>query len=500
VHEQPDAPRNHKISSQDDDLCLLPIREQAALIRTREISARELVEAHLQRIALINPCVNAIITLDAERALAEASAADAALACGEAIGPLHGVPAAVKDTHDVAGMRTSQGSPLYADHVADRDELVVARIRAAGAIVLGKTNVPEFAMGANTDNTLFGPTRNPYDPTLSAGGSSGGSAAALATGMAAICEGSDLGGSLRNPASFCNVVGLRPSPGRVPDIPSTFGWQPLFVKGPMGRTVDDASVLLSVIAGHHPGSPLALEHAPGTFASIDPAEMKGLRVAWAPDLGGMVDIDPEVRAVIASQVSTFLELGCVVEEASIDFDGADEAFRTLRAWSLAYLLDNTIRHHRDQLKPSLISNVEEGQWLSGRDIAAAIETQTRLYQRAREFFTHYDILVAPTASTVPFPVELEYPPFVDGVEQMTYLDWIRIAYDVTMTGCPSLAMPAGFTSSGLPVGLQLVGPHHGERCLLAIGKSYEQASPVGRRRADLPALARRGLSVVGDLA
>ncbi|GAA5192588.1 amidase [Rugosimonospora acidiphila] len=473
---------------------MLSIRQQAALIQSRVVSATELVSAHLRRIAAINPCVNAIVTLDPERALAEAAAADAAIARGDRTGPLHGLPAAIKDTHDAAGMRTTHGSPLRADNVPDEDELVVARMRAAGAIVLGKTNVPEFGMGGHTDNTLFGPTRNPYDPALSAGGSSGGAAAALATGMATVCEGSDLGGSLRNPASFCNVVGLRPSPGRVPDIPTAFGWQPLLVNGPMGRTVDDTALLLSVIAGPHPGSPLGLNQDPGMYTSIDPADLRGLRVGWAPDLGGMVNVDPEVRAVIDAQIGTLLDLGCVVEEASIDFDGADEAFRTLRAWTLAYLLDDAIRRHRDQLKPSLIWNVEEGRWLSGRDIAAAIETQTRLYHRAREFFERYDLLVAPAASTVPFPVELEYPPFIDDVPQTTYLDWIRVGYDITMTGCPALALPAGFTPSGLPVGLQLVGPHHGERGLLAVGKTFEQANPAGHRRADLPALARRGLS------
>jgi amidase len=477
---------------------MLPIRDQARLIRSGGVSATELLEAHLQRIASVNPCVNAIVTLDAERALADARAAYAAFARGDAIGPLHGIPAAIKDTHDVAGMRTSHGSPLFAEHVAHEDELLVARIRAAGAIVFAKTNVPEFATGTHTANRLFGPTRNPYDPALSAGGSSGGSAAALATGMAAVCDGSDLDGSLRNPASFCNVVGLRPSPGRVPDIPTTFGWQSLFVKGPMGRTVDDVGLLLSVIAGPHPGSPLALEHGPEVFADVAAADLTGLRVAWAPDLGGMVEVDPQVRAVVADQVATFLDLGCVVEEASIDFDGADEAFRTLRAWTLAYLFDDALRRRRDQLKPSLIANIEEGQWLSGRDVAAAIETQTRLYHQAREFFARYDVLVAPSASTVPFPVGLEHPPAVEGVEQATHLDWIKLGYDVTMTGCPSLALPAGFTDDGLPVGLQIVGPHHDERRLLGIGRSFEQTNPAGRRRPDLPALARRGLSVVRE--
>jgi amidase len=472
----------------DDDLCLVPVRRQAALIRSGEVSSTELVGAHLARIAAVNPRINAIVTLDPERALAEAAAADAAIARGDAVGPLHGLPAAIKDTHATAGMRTTHGSPLHADDVPAQDDLHVARIRAAGAIVLGKTNVPEFAMGSHTFNTLFGPTRNPYDPALSVGGSSGGAAAALATGMAAVCDGSDLGGSLRNPASFCNVVGLRPSPGRVPEVTDAFGWQALSVKGPMGRTVDDAALLLSVVAAPHPGSPLSFEQDGGQFAAVEPADLAGLRVAWAPDLGGAVVVDPVVRATIASQVDLLERLGCVVEEASIDFGGADEAFRTLRAWSLAHRMHDAIRDHRDRLKASLVWNIEAGQPLSGRDVALAAETQTQMYHRAREFFTRYDVLVAPAACTVPFPVELEYPPSIDGVPQTTYLDWLRVASDVTMTGCPALAVPAGFTDAGLPVGVQLVGPHRAERRLLGIGLTLEQANPAARRRPDLTAL------------
>jgi amidase len=482
----------------ETDICLLPIRKQAALIRSGALSATELLDLHLQRVAAVNPAVNAIVSLDPERAHLEASAADSAMARGEPLGPLHGLPAAIKDVHDVAGLPTTQGSPLLASTVATSDEMIVARIRAAGAIVIGKTNVPEFSMGAYTDNKVFGPTRNPYDPTRSPGGSSGGAAAALATGMVAICEGSDLGGSLRIPAAFCNVVGLRPSPGRVPDSPSMFGWQPLFVKGPMGRCVDDAALLLSVIAGPHPASPIRLDDDPSIFAAISPADLRGLRVAWAPDLGGSVELEPAVRKVLAQQLEVLLDLGCVIEEASIDFDGADEAFRTLRSWMLAYQMDDVFRNHRDELSPNLVWNIEEGQWLSGRDIAAALESQTSLFQRTREFFTRYDLLVCAAASAPPFSLQHEFPPYINGVEQTTYLDWLRIAYDITMTGCPALALPAGFTPTGAPVGMQLVGPHRADRRLLSIGLAVEAANAGIRRTPDLPSLARRGLTIVRE--
>ncbi|BCJ28635.1 amidase [Actinocatenispora sera] len=497
MSDQPEgAARSAGTFGANDDLCLLSMRQQSALIRSREISATELITAHLHRIAAVDPAVHAVVSVDEERALAEAAAADAALARGEPCGPLHGLPAAVKDVHDVAGLRTTYGSALYASNVAEHDDPVVARIRAAGAIVLGKTNVSEFGFGAHTRNALFESTSNPYAPARAAGGSCGGTAAALATGMATVCEGSDLAGSLRNPASFCNVVGLRPAAGRVPNARSGFGWQPLSVTGPMGRTVDDVGLLLSIMAGPHPAMPLALDADPAKFARIDPADLTGVRVALAPDLAGTVAVDRQVRAVVASQASILAELGCIVEDACIDFDGADEAFRTLRSWTLAYLLDDTIRRHRESLPPSLVQNIEEGQWLSGRDIASALETQARLHERAAVFFDRYDLLVTAAAATPPFPIEQEFPPTIDGAAQTSHLDWLRIAYAISMTGCPALALPAGFTPTGLPVGVQLVGPHREERRLLAIGRAFERANAAGRRRPDLAGLARRGLSLI----
>jgi amidase len=458
------------------DLCFLPATELAALLRRRELSAREVVQAHLDQIERVNPQVNAVVTLVAERALDEARAADERLAAGEPVGPLHGLPMAIKDTHETAGIRTTHGSPILADHVPERDELVVERVRAAGAIVLGKTNTPEFAAGSHTFNPLFGLTRNPYDLSRSAGGSSGGSAAALACGMTPLADGSDMGGSLRNPASFCNVVGLRPSPGRVPTWPSAAPWSTLSVQGPMARTVADAALVLSVQAGPDARSPIAIEQPGAPFAAELGRELTGLRVAWSPDLGGAVSVDAAVADRIAPQVAVFEQLGCTVAQDCPDFAGADDVFRMLRAW----LFDLSLGGHRDRwpelLKESIVWNVDEGRKLTGADLARAERLHAALFHRVREFFTRYDLLLLPVSQVVPFDAALEYPTTVGGQEQQTYLDWMRSAYFVTATGCPALSVPAGFTADGLPVGLQVVGPHHGDLAVLQAGHAFEQAT------------------------
>jgi amidase len=469
----------------DERICWLPLREQAALVRDGKLSSTELVSLYLDRIGAVNPAVNAIVTLDPERSLREAALADQAVARGEPLGLLHGVPAGFKDTHDTAGMRTTYGSALFAEHVPAADDLVVARIRKAGAISVGKTNVPEFQTGGHTFNELFGVTRNPYDLTRSAGGSGGGSAAALAAGMIAAAEGSDLGGSLRNPAAFCNVVGLRPSPSRVRGMTGPFAWQPLTVRGPMGRTVDDVALMLSVLTGpdsHRPAGRYLAGEAPG---KLRPAVTRGLRVAWSPDMAGQAAVDSAVVKVLGAQLATFTDLGCVVRKACIDFDEADEAFRTLRAWMFAYTMSDHFRNHRDQLKPSLVQNIEEGQFLSGRDIASAMASQGILFERAHRFFEDFDVLALPATAVPPFPAELEYPAVVAGQPQVSYLDWLAPAYYVTMTGCPAISVPAGFTADGLPVGIQLIGPYRGEARLLSIALAFEDAMRFGDLRPDV---------------
>ncbi|RBY80963.1 amidase [Geodermatophilus sp. TF02-6] len=468
-----------------DELCLRPATELAALIRSRQLSARELTDACLNRIERLDPQVNAVVTLDAEGARAAADAADAALAAGDEVGPLHGLPVAHKDTHVTGGMRTTWGSPLHARTVPADDELVVARLRAAGTVRLGKTNVPEFAAGSHTFNSLFGATSNPYRHGLSAGGSSGGAAAALAAGFVPVAEGSDMGGSLRNPAAFCNVVGLRPTPGRVPTWPAEMAWSQLSVQGPMGRTVADVALSLSVLAGPDPRVPISLGDPGGPFAAPLPDRLDGLRVAWAPDLGGRVRVDPAITAVLAESVGVFEELGAAVEPDCPDLSGADDVFGTLRAWLFDAAYTELARRHPDQVKESIRWNAEMGAKLTGADIARAESAHTALYERVVGFFDGYDVLLAPTTQVLPFPVEQEYPTEIGGESMENYLEWMRACTLLTPTGCPALSVPGGFTDDGLPVGLQVVAAPRADRRVLEVGHAFEQATRFGERRPPL---------------
>lgn len=452
-------------------------REMAAAVRSRQISARELLELHLERIAERNPTINAIVSLDVERARAGAAAADQHLAAGHPVGPLHGLPFAFKDTHAVAGWRTTYGSTLFADHVPDRDELIVERIRRAGVVVIGKTNVPEFAAGSHTFNRVFGTTRNPVDPAYSAGGSSGGAAAALASGMVPLADGSDMGGSLRNPASFCGVVGLRPSLGRVPEWPRENQWETTSVGGPLARNVGDLALLLSVIAGPDPRSPVALGEPGAAFAPpVAPAPLQGLRVAWTADLGGLLEVDAEVAAVHEQAGRRFARHGASVFSAWPDLSLADDTFRTLRAWHFQARFGALLAEHPDAFKPALADNIRAGEPLTGADIARAYSQRTRLSEAMREFFGSYDLLVLPTSQVPPFPADQEFPAAINGRPMETYLDWMRSAYFITVTGCPAISVPAGVTAGGLPVGVQLVGPHGSDRRLLEIAAGFEAAA------------------------
>ncbi|WP_084704362.1 amidase [Phaeacidiphilus oryzae] len=461
----------------------------AGLIRSGEVSSREVVQAHLDRIAAHNETVNAVVTLDAEGALTAAGRADRAVRAGEALGPLHGLPVAVKDTHLTKGMRTTHGSRIYADHVPEEDELLVARMRAAGAIVIGKTNVPEFAAGSHTFNSVFGRTRNPYDRSRSAGGSSGGAAVSLACGFVPLADGSDMGGSLRNPASFNNVVGLRPTPGRVPAHPQTQLWETLGTAGPLARTVADVALLLSVLAGPDPRCPAALETPGETFrrpallaGASEPGALSGLRIAWSPDLGQGLPVAPEVLAVLEPQLRVFEELGARVETAAPDLSEAEYAFRTLRAHTFADAMSELVERHRELFKPSLIWNVEEGLKLSGPEVGRARAALGRTHLRGVEFFSAYDLLLAPVSQVAPFDGELEYPREIRGTAMETYLDWMRSAYLVTAMGVPALSVPAGFTEGGLPVGIQIVAAPRREDRVLRAGAAYESATRHGERR------------------
>jgi amidase len=463
------------------DLCFLTATELAHRIRAKSVSCREVMEAHLAQIERVNPKVNAIVTLLPERALEHARQADEALAHGDDVGPLHGLPIAHKDLVWTKGIRTTFGSPIFADFVPDQDEIIVERLRSAGAITIGKTNTPEFGAGSQTFNSVFGETLNPYDLTKTCGGSSGGAAVALACGMQPLADGSDLGGSLRNPASFCNVVGFRPSPGRVPVWPARVGWCPLPVEGPMARTVQDVALMLSVIAGPDPRAPLSISEPGHLFRRSLERNFTGVRIAWSRDLGGL-PVDPRVTAVLEKQRGVFSSLGCNVEEATPDLHDADETFRVWRAWLFELGFGEMLRTHRAQMKDTVIWNIEEGVKLTGPQIGQAERKRTELYQRVRQFMEQYEFLILPVSQVPPFDVRQRYVTEINGSKLETYLDWMRSCYYITVTGLPAIAVPCGFTPEGLPVGVQIVGRHHGDFGVLQLAHAFEQATGFGRQR------------------
>jgi amidase len=466
------------------ELCFITATELARLVRTRELSVTEVVETHLAQIARVNPRVNAIVTLTADRAMAEARAKDAALARGETAGPLFGLPIAHKDLVETRGIRTTYGSPIYRDHVPDEDALIIERLHAAGAVTIGKTNTPEFGAGSQTFNEVFGRTLNPYDTGKTCGGSSGGAAVALACGMMPVADGSDMGGSLRNPASFCNVVGLRPSPGRVPVWPKETAWFPFSVQGPMARTVQDVALLLSAMAGPDRRSPIAIVEPGDRFRAPLTRDLTGTRVAWSADLGGL-PIDPRVTAVLGAQRKTFETLGCVVEDGEPDFTDAREIFQVWRAWSFGTKYGPLLAEHRAEMKDTVVWNIEQASKLTARELGEAEVKRTRLYHRVREFMERHEFLVLPVTQVPPFDVTTPYVTEINGVRLPTYIDWMRACSDITVTGLPAISVPCGFTDEGLPVGVQIVGRHQDEWGVLQLAHAFEQATGFWKRRPPL---------------
>ena len=464
------------------ELAGAPATWLAARLRAGEVSAREVLDAHLRRIEAANPRVNAIVTLVPERAAEDAAAADAAFARGEALGPLHGLPIAIKDLVQTAGIRTTFGSPIFAGHVPEADDLLVTRIRDAGAIVLGKTNTPEWGAGSHTFNPVFGTTVNPYDPTRSAGGSSGGAAAALALGMVPIADGSDLGGSLRNPASFCNVVGFRPSPGRVPSWPNDEPEDDLSVDGPMGRSVEDAALLLSAIAGPDPRVPLSLPEPGTTFAPPLDADVGGTRLAFAPRGDGAMPFERSVVDGVSSAGPVLERIGCTLVDAFPDLSDARDVFLTLRARSYARALGPILDRERGRMKEAVVWNVEAGLALTPEDVARAETAKAAIHRRVDRFFADVDALAMPVTQLPPFPAGIEFPVEVAGVPMATYLDWMASCWTITVTGLPAISVPCGFTDDGLPVGLQLVGRRGGDRALLRLAHAVFVAVGAGDRR------------------
>ncbi|MCY4465206.1 MAG: amidase [Chloroflexi bacterium] len=480
------------------ELIWLTATEQAELIRRREVSALELLREHLAQIEAVNPQLNAIVTYLPELALELAQAADAKQARGEELGVLHGLPIAHKDLFETAGIRTTMGSPVFADYVPESDDLIIARLKAAGCVTLGKTNVPEFGAGSHTFNPVFGATKNPYDLARTCGGSSGGAAVALAAGMLPIADGSDMGGSLRNPASFNNVVGLRPTPGRVPRYPKADAWSTLSVDGPMGRTVQDVALMMGAIAGYDARSPISLTEPATSFARDLQRDFHDTRIAWSPDLG-CLPVDGHVIETIEAQLPAFADIGIAVENAHPDFSDAYEIFQTLRAWSFELsFAEHFAQFGEKSFKETIRWNAAQGRQLRAAQISRAQVKRSELFHRAREFLDIYDCLLLPTAQVPPFPIEQDYPREINGETMRTYIDWMMSCAFITVTGLPAISVPCGFTRDGLPVGLQMVGRPRGDFALLQLAYAFQEATRFYLRRPPLADRADRSSSGVGS--
>ncbi len=438
-------------------------------LRSKDITPIDLIDAAVARIEEVDIAVNAVPTLCIERAK---DAAKDIGGTGGAERNLQGLPILVKDLVDVAGVRTTYGSPIYSDHIPERSNFLVELLEANGAVVLGKSNTPEWGAGANTFNEVFGKTVNPWNTALSCGGSSGGSAVALATGMAWLATGSDLGGSLRIPAAFCNVVGLRPSSGRVPHGPGLEPFTPLWVDGPMARDVADVGLFLDAMCGLDPRDPLTFDRPVGSFLEAGLSPAAPIRVGFSPDLG-ITPVDREVVEICASAAQRFSALGADVDDTCPDFSAAHESFQTLRAASFATVMEELLDRHRDQLKPEVIGNTEQGMALKAADIGRAERQRAALCADVAAFFETHDILVTPCVAVSPFPVGERYVKEINGKVLTNYIEWLSMTYAITLTGCPALSLPCGFTEAGLPVGLQLVGKPRGEADLLRHAAALE---------------------------
>ncbi len=455
----------------------LPARELARLVREKRASPVEVLEAHLGAIERANPKVNAVVTVAADLAHAAARAAEAAVMRGEALAPLHGVPVGIKDITPTAGIRTTWGSTLYADHVPSEDAEVVARLKRAGCIVIGKTNTPEFAAGGNTVNRVFGASRNPWDLRLSASGSTGGGAAGLAAAMMPLAEGSDFGGSLRTPASFCGVVGLRTTAGLVPRHPMTLPWHDQSVAGPMARDAEDCALMLDAMTGLSPRSPLSV---PPTWASAHDivartGDLRGVRIGYAPELG-RTGVDPEVARLCRDAALGLQRHGAAVDEIAVDFSDGRDAFITLRGEAMVG--NHLARLEKlDVLDPNLAGNIRLGLDVKIFDIARAEHKRAEIWHRWRELFERFDLVLTPTSPVLPFPVDQNYPFEIAGRKLESYIDWVAQTFLVSLAALPAASVPAGLAASGVPVGLQIVGPRFSEPKLLSCAKFVERERP-----------------------
>ena len=467
------------------DICYMNAVELTARIQRKDLSAVEVMAAFLDRIDRVNPKVNAIVSLvDRDTAMDMAKQADTDLQAGKPTGKLHGLPWAIKDTDDAKGLPTTLGSPIFKDNIAKEDALLTARIRAAGGLIIGKTNVPEFAAGSHTFNKVFGITRNPYNLALSAGGSSGGAAAAITSGMLPMADGNDTGGSLRNPASWNNIVALRPSIGRVP-VNFPLGWfLRLPVYGPMARTVGEAAYLLSVFAGPDPLDPISLPDDPSIFTKPLDRDFKGTRIAWTPDLG-YLPVEKQVADATVKAIPILTSIGCVVENDHPDMTGAFETHKNLRGVLTSTATEPFFESQRNLIKATMIWDIEGGRKLSALDVSHAEARRAKIYQSVRRLLEKYEFLVLPVSQVAQFPVEAEYPPEISGVKMRTYMEWTESCYAITLTGLPAASVPCAFTETGMPVGLQIVGRHNDDLGVLQLANAFEKAAHVERRRVPI---------------
>ena len=461
------------------EACDLPATEARALIGAKKLSPVELTESCIARIKAVDHAVNAMVARDFARAQACAREAEAAVMRGEALGALHGLPVAIKDLEDTADLRTTYGSPIYRDHVPAEDARMVAALRAAGAIVLGKTNTPEWGAGANTRNAVYGATGNPFDPMKSAAGSSGGSAVALATGMVPLASGSDMGGSLRNPAGFCGIVGFRPSPGLVANEKRGLGWSPLGVLGPMARNVPDLALMLSAMVSDDARDPLAYTvhgrrvRRGADYFPPETIDLSALRVALTPDLG-FAPTERHIATVFAEKTALFRGIFARAEDATPDCVGADEAFAVLRAVNFVAAHREKAEQRPDDVGPNVRANVAEGLAYSAADVARAEGLQTQFYRNWQDFFRDHDVILTPTLTISPRSWRELYPAEIDGKPTKTYFHWLALAYAVTLAGHPALSLPLGRDHAGMPFGLQIIGPRGGDALVLAVAQALER--------------------------
>lgn len=466
------------------ELCFLTATQLAEKIRTKQCSSQEVVQAHLAQIEKTNPQVNAIVTLVAEQALQAAAKADEATAKGKTLGLLHGLPVAHKDLALTKNIRTTFGSRIYKDFVPEQDSLIVERLKKAGAITLGKTNTPEFGAGSQTFNEVFGATLNPYDTRKTCGGSSGGAAVALACRMVPLADGSDFGGSLRNPANFCNVVGFRSSPGRVPIWPCKNPWGTIPIHGPMARTVQDIALMMQALAGPDPRDPISISEPGSLFGTPLERDFKGTRMAWSLDLGGL-PVDKRVCQVLQAQRSVFEDMGCQIEDVHPDFQDVEEVFQTERACLFETIYAEDYKNHRDLMKDTVIFEIETGMKLTGSQINRAAMKKMELHQRMHTFMEQHEFLVLAVNQVPPFDVTEEYIREINGVSFKKYTDWMNTCSYISATGHPAISVPCGFTPEGLPVGIQIVGRYRDEIGVLQMAYAFEQATQFWKQ---LPAV------------